>query len=32
MAFVMDDTEADAVRWALRAYLPELRYEAARSS
>jgi hypothetical protein len=30
MAFVMDDTEADAVRWALRAYLPELRYEAAR--
>jgi hypothetical protein len=30
MAFVMDDIEADAVRWALQAYLPELRYEAAR--
>ena len=30
MAILLNDTEADAVRWALQSYLPELRYEAAR--
>jgi hypothetical protein len=30
MAFVLSDLEAAAVRRALRAYLPELRYETAR--